>query len=687
MTTDIGVQHDNLFNGTLWDDNVNDPATDHVYTNLVTATALSPEGRLSAFRGENPNGVWTLKVQDDAATNTGNMASWSLDISALASAPTESTATFSRTPGVALADNAITLDLMPVAGAGSYLDELALYLEIPHTFPDDLEIRLTSPAGTTVTVVTDNGGSFDNVFNGTTFDVDAPTPVSDQLYANLVVVPLVSPEGSFDNFLGQNPNGTWTLSVTDDAATNLGSLVRWDLALTTTSNPGAPAATAFAGTTGAIPDSGAPAPTYFTATASGLSGVLWDVDLHTTISHAFNADLDVTLTAPSGASVTITTDNAFTANVFNGTLFDDNVNDPVTDHAYTANVTATPLSPEGRLSSLRGENPNGVWTLVIADDTVGVNGSLAAWSLDLATVPALPSTTTTTFTSSPNAVVLDLATVTDVIAVSGLGASIAQVTLYTEILHSWADDVDILLTSPAGTIVAVATDCAGNLDDVFNGTVWNPDSSNAPSDYVDTNLVAAPLLAPEGSFDNFLGQNPNGNWTLSVADDHGLDTGLFVRWDLSIATCGGSLPTSYCTPNAGGTSNGCVPTIAGTANPNVSHSNFCVITVSNVEGLQSGLIFYGSNGALNLPWCTGGNSYFCVRQPTERTPVQNSGGASGQCNGALSVNWNAFQVAHPTALGNPWLAGAKANVQGWFRDPTACKTTFLSQALELTYQP
>ena len=44
-------------------------------------------------------------------------------------------------------------------------------------------------------------------------------------------------------------------------------------------------------------------------------------------------------------------------------------------------------------------------------------------------------------------------------------------------------------------------------------------------------------------------------------------------------------------------------------------------------------------------------------------------------------------IANPSALGNPWTAGDKVYVQGWFRDPPACKTTSLSNAVELTYLP
>ena len=51
------------------------------------------------------------------------------------------------------------------------------------------------------------------------------------------------------------------------------------------------------------------------------------------------------------------------------------------------------------------------------------------------------------------------------------------------------------------------------------------------------------------------------------------------------------------------------------------------------------------------------------------------------------LDWNLFQNTYPTSLGNPFAAGSEARVQGWFRDPPACKTALLSERLQLTYQP
>jgi hypothetical protein len=143
-------------------------------------------------------------------------------------------------------------------------------------------------------------------------------------------------------------------------------------------------------------------------------------------------------------------------------------------------------------------------------------------------------------------------------------------------------------------------------------------------------------------------------------------------------------PTAYCT---GGTSaNGCVAAISANANPSVTNANPCQITVFNLEAQKSGIVFYGLTRIMS-PWANGSSSFLCVKAPTQRTGTQNSGGTVGICDGTLVLDWNAYQQTHPTALGSPWMVGVNAYCQGWYRDPPSPKTTSLSNALWLTYQP
>jgi subtilisin-like proprotein convertase family protein len=141
----------------------------------VTSTPLNAEGRMEAFRGEDPNGVWTLSIQDDLATNTGTLNSWSIDVSTIPT-PVTTTTNVTQSPNLAILDVATVSDTMAVAVGGTFLSSVTLYTEIKHTFAADLDITLTSPAGTIVKITTDNGAGNDNVYNGTLWSGDAPDP-------------------------------------------------------------------------------------------------------------------------------------------------------------------------------------------------------------------------------------------------------------------------------------------------------------------------------------------------------------------------------------------------------------------------------------------------------------------------------------------------------------------------------
>jgi hypothetical protein len=73
--------------------------------------------------------------------------------------------------------------------------------------------------------------------------------------------------------------------------------------------------------------------------------------------------------------------------------------------------------------------------------------------------------------------------------------------------------------------------------------------------------------------------------------------------------------------------------------------------------------------------------------PTQRTAAQLSGGTAGACDGALSIDWNAYLAANPGALGAPFVGGETVWSQAWFRDPPASKTTNLSDGLRFTVCP
>ena len=135
-----------------------------------------------------------------------------------------------------------------------------------------------------------------------------------------------------------------------------------------------------------------------TVAVTGTTGQAVGVRLTTNITHTASNDLDITLRAPNGKIVTITSDNGGTYdNVFNGTVWNDKAdpgsqipygtNNPnvTTDHTYAELTLASPLVVEEALAAFNGITPNGVWTLSISDDTTANGGSLDGWSIQVTT--------------------------------------------------------------------------------------------------------------------------------------------------------------------------------------------------------------------------------------------------------------------------------------------------------------
>ncbi|MBK6315294.1 MAG: proprotein convertase P-domain-containing protein [Blastocatellia bacterium] len=258
FSSDNGGTNDNCFAGTTWNDDVNPggqvPYTsndgvvgDHLYGIGVLATPLAPEEAFTAFVGEDPNGTWTITIDDDAAGDTGTLNSWSLNIETLAAAPVNAApVTVANMTPVAIPDSGgpVATSTIVIAGAGTFLCDVDMFTNISHTFPGDLDMTLQSPAGTIVTFSSDNAGTNDNAFGGTTWNDDAnpggQVPyvnndglVSDHLYAVGVPVANLAPEEPFGAFIGEDPNGTWTITIDDDAAGDTGTLNSWSLSVVT----------------------------------------------------------------------------------------------------------------------------------------------------------------------------------------------------------------------------------------------------------------------------------------------------------------------------------------------------------------------------------------------------------------------------------------------------------------------
>jgi Tol biopolymer transport system component len=183
-----------------------------------------------------------------------------------------------------------------------------------------------------------------------------------------------------------------------------------------------------------------------------------------------------------------------------------------------------------------------------------------------------------------------------------------------------------------------------------------------------------PSISSDGQYVAF-----NSDASNLVSGDTNLHSDVFARDR-------GPYPVTYGT--AGTSTNGCVASISASGTPSASSSTAFAISVNSIEGLKPTILLYGLDNSGFTPSSWGvGTSYLCVKPPLQRTDSQNSGGAFNHCNGTLSLDWNAYIAAHPTALGIPFAAGQHVYAQAWYRDPPAPKTTNLSDALEFVVQP
>jgi hypothetical protein len=98
-----------------------------------------------------------------------------------------------------------------------------------HGWMSDIDLYLISPAGDTVELSTDNGGTGDNMFNvvfsdTATNDITLQTDgIADSIYHTEEV------DGFASLYDGQDPNGSWSVVAVDDLGGFSGSLLGWSM--------------------------------------------------------------------------------------------------------------------------------------------------------------------------------------------------------------------------------------------------------------------------------------------------------------------------------------------------------------------------------------------------------------------------------------------------------------------------
>lgn len=267
-----------------------------------------------------------------------------------------------------------------------------------------------------------------------------------------------------------------------------------------------------------------------TLTLSNIVGNLTDVNVNLNINHARNSDLDVYLVSPNGTRVELFTNVGGNGQNFLNTTLDDQASFSI--NQGTAPFTGSYI-PEGLLSALNGQSPNGVWTLEIHDHTPGATGTLVSWSL-ITTTPQGTTTTSSNVRAIPDYDTVNnvSSTLTSTLSVSGLIGPLTDLNVNLTINHGRNSDLDVYLISPAGTRVELFTDVGGLTQNFINTTL--DDQAN-----FSINLGAAPFIgsfSPEGLLSALNGENPNGLWTLEIHDDTAGFTGTLLNWSIIATT-------------------------------------------------------------------------------------------------------------------------------------------------------
>lgn len=214
-------------------DNFRETKFDDASTESITGASapfhgtFHPEESLTVFNNQDPNGTWTLHIEDKAFQDGGSLNHWALSIET----------------GNYVFENRIPVFIDPgppktvitsleVTGMGGLLiEDVNVTVDIDHTWDQDLTITMISPEDRRVVLVDKEGGSRDD-FRATTFDDEAEMSITD---ASAPFSGIFRPEGNLSDFYNKLAGGRWSLEIRDNATHDGGWLNHWSLEFKTRS--------------------------------------------------------------------------------------------------------------------------------------------------------------------------------------------------------------------------------------------------------------------------------------------------------------------------------------------------------------------------------------------------------------------------------------------------------------------
>ena len=327
---------------------------------------------LGTFTGTNPNGSWSLYVVDDATGDSGSIVGgWSVTITTSEVAASTSTVV-SSAPNPSTTGTSVTFTATVTSGAAPVTTGTVTFTEGPTTLAANVPVNASGQATFSTAALAEGSHVITGTFNGT------PTLLTSSGTVTQVV----------DNATTTPDGDTWC---------NSGGI--------------------------AVPSSGTgtPYPSRITVSGAGPAISMLTVDL-VDVAHTTPFDLEVLLVGPAGQNLVLMSDvGGSTAATGVDLTFADSASgpipaggplstgtfDPSDDDGDGADAALPPPAPVASsattLATFNGTNPNGTWSLFVADDASGDSGSIAGgWCLNVST--AQPTTTTVTSSVNPSTV-------------------------------------------------------------------------------------------------------------------------------------------------------------------------------------------------------------------------------------------------------------------------------------------
>ncbi|NQU76682.1 MAG: tandem-95 repeat protein, partial [Planctomycetes bacterium] len=339
--------------------------------------------RLGAISGQ----VWNDGDFDgQVGQSEEGLEGWTVTAQKVGDESNEVTSSSTDVP-IEIPDEDFVESTLTVTGLSGLITDVNVTLDITHTEVSDLSIWLVSPSGTEVWLVNELPNAGEN-FTGTTFDDQADMWIGDG------VAPYTGAYRPYDalaSFDLEDPNGLWTLVIEDYYGGGVGTLNSWSISFTTGElyEIISPSTDVPVG----IPDEDF---VESTLTVTGLSGHIIDANVTLDVTHTEVSDLSIWLVSPSGTEVRLVDGVPNGGENFTGTTFDDEADMWIDDGVAPYTGAYMPYADE--LALFDGEDPNGLWTLVIVDWYGGDVGTLNSWSISFTIIAedgGVPTTWTT----------------------------------------------------------------------------------------------------------------------------------------------------------------------------------------------------------------------------------------------------------------------------------------------------